>query len=167
MNTPRPTWTRVLLLLPSILLAAEPAPTALAPAPTRDDAAKAASTPLRTAFDLRGSAVRELVRVTAARQSDTGYRIESTAPAKQDLAEALKQERPAPRRPTKPRLPDRRPGCDGFLSCGIETLLGLHDDDGEVDEEYGRRERHRLMNEGSFTDKSACEACQAPPAPTL
>jgi hypothetical protein len=61
-----------------------------------------------------------------------------------------------------PRLPDRPPRCDGFFTCGIETLLGLGDFDDEL---YGRVERNRLMNQGSFTNSSKINASIPLPRP--
>ncbi len=114
--------------------------------------------------------MRNVVRATASTQSGTFNRIEPAPRAKPTLAEPLTQEyppAPPPRREATPRLPGPPPSCDGFFSCGIETLLGLHDHDFEDQQEYERQERNRLMNQGSFTDKSGCEACAPQAAPNL
>jgi hypothetical protein len=106
-------------------------------------------------FDLRSESVRKLVQATAATQANTEYRIETTKPPRTqaDLIEALRRQGPpvVKEEPPAPRLPERPPPCDGFWSCGIEALLGVKDYDDEV---YGRVMRHRLMNQGSFTDSS-------------
>ena len=131
--------------------AAEPQPSAnAAPAtdiPARPDTTVSAA----PGFDLRSPAVRDIVRSTAATQGGTGYRLEVSRPSRTDadIAASLREERPVVAKPAAPRLPDRPPPCDGFWSCGIETLLGLEDFD---DETYARVQRDRLMNQGSFTD---------------
>lgn len=122
--------------------------------------------PVPPGFDFRSEAVRKLVQATAATQSNTDYRIEASKPSgtQKDLTEALR--RPGPpvvkEEPPEPRLPERPPPCDGFWSCGIEALLGLEDFDDEV---YGRVERHRLMNQGSFTDSSKIHQSVSLPVP--
>ncbi|HUQ11008.1 MAG TPA: hypothetical protein VM146_11895 [Steroidobacteraceae bacterium] len=148
------------LLLPLTLTAwaTEPSST---PEPTEaTDVGSARAASRANAFDLRGANVRDIVRSAAATQSASDYRIEppKTQPRTDaELAALLRQEKPAVERkpPSKPRLPDRPPPCDGFVSCGVETLLGLGDTD---EESYGRVERNRLMNQGSFTDRSSINA---------
>jgi hypothetical protein len=99
-------------------------------------------------FDLKSEAVQKILRSTVATQTSTTYRVEPRRHEKPDLAEALNVDRPAPVRAAEPRLPERPKECQGFLSCGIETLLGATDDE----EEYARQLRHRLMNQGSITN---------------
>ena len=50
--------------------------------------------------------------------------------------------------------------------CAAQPLR-LHDHDFEDQQEYERQERNRLMNQGSFTDKSGCEACAPQATPNL
>lgn len=153
------------LLLPLMAVAAEPAQPAQSVVPGNPEAPIPASPNLAQTFDLRSSAVREVVRATASTQASADVRFEPVKRDKPDLAEALRVERPAKRREAAPRLPDRPPPCDGFFSCGLETLLGHNDNDFD-DEQYARQQKNVLMNQGSFTDKSNCDACQsqAPPA---
>lgn len=158
--------TMALLLLPSMLPAAEPAP-GEAPPVTQNESSDSGTRPLAQAFDLRGGAARNVIRTTAATQSNTDFRVAPAARLKPDLAAALKVEHPVPRPEPLPRLPQRPQPCNGFWSCGLETLLGLPDHDFEDEQAYARQERHRLMNQGSFTDKSGCEACSSPMDPNL
>jgi hypothetical protein len=121
--------------------------------------------PLAQTFDLRGARVREVIRTTLSTQASSDYRIEPAAELtqQQKLVAALEQDPPMVHKKAAtaaPRLPDRPPPCDGFISCGIETLLGLEDFD---DETYGRVERNRLMNQGSFNDRSSINASVALP----
>lgn len=119
--------------------------------------------PAATVFDLRSATVRDVVRQSASQVVST-YRPDSAIPARSDtprpdplhsearIAAALRVGAPKVTTPRPaPRLPQRPPPCDGFISCGIESLLGLEDFD---DESYGRVERNRLMNQGSFMDSS-------------
>lgn len=134
------------------------------PAATAAQAGPDQTAPLPT-FDLKSESVRNLVRAAADTQSNSNYRVETAPRQKPDLAAILRQ--PAESRPKretpKPQLPDRPPPCDGFISCGIETLLGLEDFDDAV---YDRVARHRLMNQGSFTDSSKINASVGMPNPS-
>lgn len=98
-------------------------------------------------FDLKSAAVQNILRATVATQVSTTYRVEPESREKPDLAASLRVDRPVPAKPDEPRLPERT-RCNGFLSCGVETLLGLTDDE----ELYARRFRERLMNQGSITN---------------
>jgi hypothetical protein len=152
----------VALLLPLTLTAAAAEPTADASVPTAVE--HQPGEPDRTdapAFDFRSTNVREIVRATAATQASSDYRVESAPRAKPDLVAALKQNRPAPRKPKRaPRLPGPPPSCDGFISCGVETLLGLNDSDDQYEYEqlYARVNRDRLMRQGAFTSWNDVEA---------
>ena len=130
--------------------AAEPAPSEV----VQTESSQLAPAP---GFDLRSESVRNVLKATAATQASYEHRIETAPREKPDLAAVLRErpEPPAKRETTKPRLPDRPPPCDGFFSCGLEVLLGLEDFDDEL---YGRVERQRLMNQGSFTDSSKINA---------
>ncbi len=102
--------------------------------------------------------MRNVIRAAASTQMATDYRVEPSKPdrAEPDLAAALREDKPkVVRKEPAPRLPERPPPCDGFWSCGLETLLGLEDFDDEV---YARVQRDRLMNQGSFTDSSKINA---------
>lgn len=152
-------WSAALLSLVVVAGAwgAEPTPSAVQAMP--DQLAPSIG------FDLKSESVRNLVRAAAATQSGSNYRIEPAPRQKQDLA-AILRERPAsppPREKARPRLPERPPPCDGFISCGIESLLGLEDFDDEL---YDRVARHRLMNQGSFTDSSKINASVGMPNPS-
>jgi hypothetical protein len=128
-------WTGILVLsLGSMAWAADPPATA--------------SLNTTPSFDLKSEGVQKILRATVATQTSTTHRVEPQRREKPDLAEALNADRPAPVKPDEPRLPERAPECQGFVSCGIETLLGGTDDE----EEYARQLRHRLMNQGSITN---------------
>jgi hypothetical protein len=154
----RSKWIGALLLSSTLTAgAAEPSSTSAPAAAESADAATAAA-PLARSLDLRGADVRAVVRATASTQAAIDYHIERAAPPERtdaELATTLKTPVVAEKRPYKVLLPVRPAKCDGFVSCGIETLLGLEDFD---DNTYGRVQRHRLMNEGSFMDKSSINA---------
>jgi hypothetical protein len=161
MNPARSKWMGVLLLpLTMMTGAAEPTRTSVPTAAERVVGGPAATTSLAQAFDLRGANVQQVLRAAASTQANYDYRIETEkTPSADAVLEAalrtpyptLKKKKPA----AKPRVPSRPPSCDGPISCGVETLLGLGDFDEEL---YGRVERNRLMNQGSFTDRSKIDA---------
>jgi len=91
--------------------------------------------------------MQNILRAAVATQASTTYHAEPVRREKPDLAEALRVDRPAPPKPDEPRLPERTQ-CNGFLSCGLETVLGLADDA----DLYARQPRDRLMHQGSITD---------------
>lgn len=129
-------------------------PTAAEPA----SAEHAAATSRAGAFDLRGAKLREIVRAAASTQMGSDYSVEPAKPVDTDalLAQTLRQDREAPKKkPAKPRLPDCPPPCDGLISCGLDTLLGLDDFDEQL---YAQAESNRLMYQGSFTDRSSINA---------
>lgn len=149
-------WTGALLPLAiaTVACGAEPA---------TDTLAKPESDRPAPGFELRSESVRTVIRTAASTQMATDYRVETSKPVRvqPDIAAALRQDKPqVVRKESVPRLPERPPPCDGFWSCGLETLLGLEDFDDEV---YARVQRDRLMNQGSFTDSSKINASVALP----
>jgi hypothetical protein len=128
-------WAGILMLSLGSMAWAKDPPAPATPKPT-------------PSFDLKSEAVQKILRATVATQASTTYRVEPLRREKPDLAAVLNADRPAPVKPDEPRLPERAAACQGFVSCGIETLLGGTDDE----EEYARQLRHRLMNQGSITN---------------
>lgn len=165
MNPIRSPWLCALLLPLTMMAGAAEPSRAGAPSAAERIEEPAATTPLAQSFDLRGANVRQVLRAAAATQANYDFRVEPEkalgAGAALDAAlrtpyPPAKKKKPA----AKPQLPRRPPSCDGPISCGVETLLGLGDADDEL---YARVERNRLMNQGSFTDKSGFNASIALP----
>jgi hypothetical protein len=108
----------ITFMLTACAWAAEPAPSGTVSAPAKT---------VPPSFDLNSDAVRKVVRATAATQSSSDYRIDAPRREEPDPAGALRENPEKPRREVpEPRLPEYV-RCDGFLTCGLRTLLGGDD----------------------------------------
>ena len=156
-------WLGLVLPLVALsALAAEPAVQADAAVPASRTHDPQTPSSLAETFDLHGANVRKIVRDTASSQGDSNYRIDVPAPRiKPTLAELMvsKGTEGAKLTSTTPRLPEKTE-CDGFWSCGVESLLGLDEDERQYGHPRSIASDQLLLPESDEERYDAWLSCQ-------